>query len=325
MTLAVFSEDVQREVKLRLAGKVAAMMGRKWEEGDWSEVYCTAKGIPDTGWSNLKIDVNYRGLGVEFKMLRVPGLGDDPIEKICGTTLMHPSATRSIRIDNLDVDANEAMRNVFGQYGQLIDARTAAVAEASGGRDADMRVGWLLWENKLREFLYWEERMVAPDARDYYAQWTERRAMGARKASKSLWIYDRITRQKRYSVTTSAGIKIQPYFDVPAPDDQYLYRFRVQSESIEGDSVVLWVTSSTAAELAKHAGTMDKEAVSDMILQAGRSEDNAWLMMDSDDDRLAGVPVEVSGAAFECLGLRWAGVNDDHSVRLLLRSIDRVS
>ena len=321
--LPVFSDQQQHEIKLHLAGKVAAMMGRKWEEGDWSEVYCAAKGIPDTGWSNLNIDVNHRGLGVEFKMLRVPRLGDDAIEKICGTTLMHPSATRSIRIDDLEVEAHDAMEDVFQQYGDLIEARTVTVRDASGDSPVDMRVGWLLWETKLREFLYWEEPMVAPNASDYYAQWNERPAMGARKASKSLWVYDTRTRLKRYSVTTSAGIKIQPYFDVPAPDDPYLYRFRVQSEPIGWDAVVLWVTPTTASELAKHTDTTDREAVSQLILRLGRSQGRDSLVMDRGDDRLSAVPVEVSRAAFECLGNNWAGVNDDHTVRLLLRSAER--
>ena len=41
------------------------MMGRKLEEGDWAEVYCRAKGLPNQGWSNLNIDVMHEGLGVE--------------------------------------------------------------------------------------------------------------------------------------------------------------------------------------------------------------------------------------------------------------------
>ena len=63
-TLAAFSpEEYQRAHRL-LATRVAFMLGRKLEEGDWAEVYCAAKGIPYTGWSNLAIDVVYQGLGV---------------------------------------------------------------------------------------------------------------------------------------------------------------------------------------------------------------------------------------------------------------------
>ena len=38
------------------------MMGRKFEEGDWCRVYCSAKGIPLTGLSNLSIAVMYGNL-----------------------------------------------------------------------------------------------------------------------------------------------------------------------------------------------------------------------------------------------------------------------
>ncbi|HOU15241.1 MAG TPA: hypothetical protein PKZ84_19215 [Anaerolineae bacterium] len=50
-----------------LASRVAVMMGRKFEEGDWAYVYCAAKGISNEGWSNLHIDVMHGALGVEHK------------------------------------------------------------------------------------------------------------------------------------------------------------------------------------------------------------------------------------------------------------------
>ena len=48
-------EELERDHVL-LATRVAFMMGRKFEEGDWSYVYCKAKEIPEQGWSNLNID-----------------------------------------------------------------------------------------------------------------------------------------------------------------------------------------------------------------------------------------------------------------------------
>lgn len=56
-TLAAFTPEQRDSVHSLLAAKVARMMGRKLEEGDWSEVYCRAKEIPHRGWSNLSIDV----------------------------------------------------------------------------------------------------------------------------------------------------------------------------------------------------------------------------------------------------------------------------
>lgn len=67
-TLSAFSESEYKKARLYLATQVADMMGRKFEEGDWSKVYCAAKGIPLSPWSNLSIDVTYGNLGVEHKM-----------------------------------------------------------------------------------------------------------------------------------------------------------------------------------------------------------------------------------------------------------------
>ena len=96
-TLPAFTDaefDLAREL---LAVRVASMLGRKMEEGDWDFVYSNAKRIPPSGWSNLKIDINHNGLGVEHKMMRVGGAKS--ILNECGTTKMHPAGTRSIRVD----------------------------------------------------------------------------------------------------------------------------------------------------------------------------------------------------------------------------------
>ena len=70
-TLPAFSPDERSVAHTLLASRVASMMGRKFEEGDWAAVYHGAKGIPDQGWSNLNVDVMYNGLGIEHKMLCV--------------------------------------------------------------------------------------------------------------------------------------------------------------------------------------------------------------------------------------------------------------
>ena len=245
-TLTAFDDEQRERVHTLLALKVAHMMGRKLEEGDWSEVYCLAKGIPNRGWSNLNIDVMHGNLGVKHKMLCYRSRPS--IEEACGTTLMHPSATRSIRIASFDADPNTVMREVLQQYGELIDERRRKVEEQNDtGLPADMRTGWLLWQESLREFLYFEEPMTIPDPEGYYAEWRDSGG-GVRKASRNLWIYERATGRKRYSVTTAAGIKIQPYFDVPPPIDPNLYIWTVIGERIEGGLVRVWLTRRTARE-----------------------------------------------------------------------------
>lgn len=318
-TLQVFSAAEAQRAKVLLAGKVATMMGRKFEEGDWSEVYCRTKRIPDSGWSNLHIDVNHGGLGVEFKMLRVARLNGKPIQSVCGTTMMHPAATRLIRIEDIDANSNEIMEDVFKQYSSLIEDRTRLVREGDRLGRADMRMGWLLWEDDLKEFLYFEEPMMKPDSREYYAEWNETGPRGARKGSKSLWIFERETHKKRYSVTTSAGIKIQPYFDVPSPRDPNLVYIRTQSERRNGNTVVLWVTAVTAEQLRRRLGSLRKDVVSRAVIEAIRigARDGDGLI--SDDQ--SAVPVEVSDEAFEMLEKNVEAVSDEHRVQLLLKAL----
>ena len=317
-TLPAFDSAEERSAKVYLAAQVASMMGRKMEEGDWTGVYRRAKGIPDAPWSNLGIDINHQGLGVEHKLLRCSNLRRRPIKVVCGTTRMHPAATRSIRIQDVNAPAKTVMREVLEQYNSLIDGHSAVVREGAATGISDLRIGWLLWETSLTEFLYFEERFRKVDPNRYYAEWNETPARGARKGSRSLWIFDRETNQKRYSVTTSAGIKIQPYFDVPAPGDPNLYYFRVQSEPLDSDTVQIWVTSRTAESLARSLGKLTKFRVSDAILRTAGSE-AAAVGIRTDDQEIA-VPIPVSRKAFEVFCETWDGVSDEHRAQLFLRT-----
>jgi len=295
------------------------MMGRKLEEGDWTRVYCQTKGIPDPGWSNLHIDVNHNGLGLEMKLLRIADLKGKPLKSVCGTTLMHPAATRSIRIDNTDLPAQKVMRSVFAQYADLIRQRAARVQAAAPGVRPDIRTGWLIWENNLTEFLYFEEPMLAPDPAQYFAEWNETPARGIRKASKSLWIYGKTTRQKRYSVTTSAGIKIQPYFTVPPPTDPNLYYFRVQSEPVGPDTICLWVAASTARALKDRLGSLERDVVSSAILKAlARGYISAEV---TNPEEVLAVPVLITVEAHARLLAAWEAVSDEHRAQLLLKAL----
>lgn len=318
-TLPVFSSQEAQRAKVFLATQVAAMMGRKLEEGDWSKVYCRAKGIPEVGWSNLHIDVSYNGFGLEMKLLRIGNIKGRPLKSVCGTTLMHPAATRSIRIDNTELPAQEVMVSVFAQYAELIQQRTARVQAAAPGVTPDMRTGWLIWEDDLTEFLYFEERMAAPDPVRYFAEWNETPARGVRKSSRSLWIYDKTTRQKRYSVTTSAGIKIQPYFDVPPPSDPNLHYFRVQSEPMGPDTICLWIASSTAKALKARLGSLEREVVSSAILEATADGTIAPEVTNPEEDVAVAVPISV--AAHTRLRGAWEAVSDEHRAQLLLKAL----
>lgn len=319
--LASFDKREKEKAKILLATQVVRMMGRKFEEGDWSAVYCGAKGIPAQEWSNLHIDIDHNGLGVEHKMVcRAPKRS---LLEVCGTTLMHPSATRSIRITSTDIDANQAMTDVLTQYGNLIKERTRKVRSTSPSGDADMRTGWLIWEPSLTEFLYFEEKMEPPNPADFYAIWNEQEARGARKGSKNLWIYEKTTGDKRFSVTTSAGAKIQPYFDVPPPSSPFLNYFKVQGEELSTGRVLIWISPTTARELKRLLGDeLSAEKVGEAIFKSAESFEAQEHDIASDGG--FAVPLELPREAYEVLVHTWDGISDEHRAQLLLETLRKL-
>lgn len=303
-TLPAFSDDELQQAHLLLAQQVVQMDGRKLEEGDWSHAYCGAKGIPEQGWSNLSLDVVHAGLGIEHKML----CKDNPAA-LLGTRQMHPAATRSIRIVP-EGDPNEVMHDVLGQYGELIESRRQVVANSSSTGEADVRFGWLLWQRDLAEFVYFEEPMIPPDPEAYFAQWSEREQTGRRKPSKNLWIFEKDTRIKRYSVTTSAGAKIQPYFDVPPGGDPNVYVFRIQGFDREDGSVGTWIREQTRRELESLLGSVDPATLGQAIIEAAAVEHDT----ESGNDVAAPIELSIDPEAYDVLKAM-AGLSDDARLR----------
>lgn len=232
---------------------------------------------------------------------------------------MHPAATRSIRVDDSSRPPEQVMQDVFEQYSDLLALRTDMVRETSGGKPPDMRTGWLLWETSLTEFLYFEQTLIAPLPEKYYAEWNATPSRGARKGSKSLWIYERETGKKRYSVTTSAGVKIQPYFDVPSPSDENLYYFRVQSEPVDSDTIQIWVSSATAEAIRREVGDLGKNRVSKAIERASE----ASTVRESSALVYTGLarPIPITRRAFEMLRATWEGVSDEHCAQMFLDTL----
>lgn len=297
-------------------------MGRKFEEGDWSYVYHTAKNIPVSGWSNLNIDVIHQSLGVEHKMLCVRSKKN--IKEHCGITLMHPAATRSIRISSTEGDPTKVAREVLNQYAELIDQRREKVVENSPGDEPDMRIGWLLWQESLQEFLYFEQEILKPNPDDYWAEWRESGGGGIRKTSKNLWVYEVETGKKRYSITTSAGAKIQPYFDVPPPNDPNLYYFRVQGEEIGDGLIRMWITPTTALILENVLGKFDADKLSSEIIKAAQEVREVDEDIEAEASRLdLAEPILISKDAYLSLRQVFSGVSDEHMMQIFARYITR--
>ena len=306
-TLKAFSETEKNIATDILSAKVSTMLGRKMEEDDWDFVYCSAKNIPRSNWSNLHIDVNHEGVGVEHKMLRVAKSGT--LLNECGTTKMHPSLTRSIRIPD-EEDANKAMKNILNQYNELIDKRAELVLTDSNKNSADMRIGWLLWKDSLDEFLYFEEEMKKPNPEDYYAKWHISPPSGARRGSRNLWVYKGDSGKKKYSITTAAGPKIQPYFDIPAPNDENLYHFKVQGVLVDGGLVKVWITKSTAKYLELLLGSLDAKILSQAI--------DAFDFRESPNQanvpvaETIAVPVLINESSYKKLSTLFSPVSDEY-------------
>jgi hypothetical protein len=312
-TLSAFTINERIEAHTLLATKVAFMMGRKMEEGDWAEVYCRAKHIPLRGWSNLDIDIMHESLGVEHKMLCYRSSVN--LLDACGQTLMHPSATRSIRVPSTSTDPNIAMRDVLTQYAELIAVRRNRVREQSGNNEEpDMRTGWLLWQESLCQFLYFEEEMLAPNSDDYFAKWVKRISKG-RKASTNLWVYEQETGRKRYSITSEAGAKIQPYFDVPPPSDANLYQFTVIGEVIDTGMVRVWLTEATVRELERLLGRLNTDTVSEVLIRTALAISKLDPVEQAEQEIARSLII--TEEAYNALKRVLPGVSDEHSFQLL--------
>jgi hypothetical protein len=167
-------------------------------------------------------------------------------------------------------------------------------------------------------------RWFPPNPGDYWAEWKESGG-GTRKLSKNLWVYESETSRKRYSITTSAGAKIQPYFDVPPPNDPNLYYFRVQGEEFEGGLIRVWITPTTALVLRQILGNTDVDTVSLAIINAAQvasREEVAGRKTPVKASDLA-EPMFVTAEAYQALTEAFAGVSDEHMIQLFIRSIAR--
>lgn len=316
--LQAFTRTEYEKAHQLLATKVAFMMGRKFEEGDWAEVYCGAKGIPNARWSNLNIDVVHNCIGVEHKMLRPPG--DKPVRNVFGTRLMHPSATRSIRIE--DGEAHDVMRKVIAQYADFIQQRREFIRPRCPEGQPDLRTGWVLWQSNLKEFVYFEEETIVPSPDDFIAEWHDNEGRGARKESKSLWIYEKDTGQKKYSVTTSAGAKIQPYFDVPPASDPNVYYFQVQGEEFKPGFIRLWIPTATARELEQLVGGLSSEQLEAVIIRSGAEfrESRATYNVNPEEARA----ITLTKDSYALLDdLFPNAVSDAHRIQLLIAQLSQ--
>ena len=97
----------------------------------------------------------------------------------------------------------------------------------------------------------------------------------------------------------------------------------MQGEPVGQDTVLLWVTASTAQELERRLGALDAGTVSAAILDRLRDDIAQEVMGTADEDLGVSIPVtrEAHGRLMDIL----EGVNDEHRVQLLLRALERTT
>ena len=112
-------------------------------------------------------------------------------------------------------------------------------------------------------------------------------------------------------MTTTAGAKIQPYFDVPSPNDKNLYYFKVQGVIQDGGLVQVWITKNTAKYLETVLGTLDEKELSKAILNIKTPNDKSTIdsfIMPHD----IAIPVLVKKEAYEHLKNSFEYISDEY-------------
>jgi len=174
----------------------------------------------------------------------------------------------------------------------------------------------MAWQDSLRQFLYFEEEMVPPDPNNFEAKWVKRVSKsGSRKPSTNLWIFDRETGAKRYSVTTEAGAKIQPYFDVPPLTDPNVYIFTVIGETLDTGLVKVWLTDATARELKRIIGSLETEVLSKTVVNSAKLAAKRGIVEEA--EREIAHPFTITLEAYKALQDAFPGVSDEHCFQLL--------
>ena len=260
--ILAFTKDEEALVQTMLETLVRSLRvvpgGGKMEEGYWNYIYHTIRNAPISTWSNLPMrDFLHNGLGVEMKLLQ----RRSPL-KAPGRRIMHPSVTRTLLFDSA-LDAETCKVQILEQFGTRIADFRRRIAQTCSGCTPDIRWGIFLWNSKLDEFLYFEEKLREPDPNDFYAHFIEGKHRGNR--TRNLHIFEKETNIKRYSITMpNNGAKLQPYFDVPSVG-QGAYAFRVPDD----DRKPVWLTNATI-EALQRASLQNKQSIDELIISALR-------------------------------------------------------
>lgn len=202
--LQVFTSEQFKSLSSLWIEAISRIALTKLEEEHWTNVYCKALGIQQTGFSNLfGKDVEYLDRVIEMKCIRM--------KYPFPNRIMLPALTRKVNEWSATDSAQNSMELVISGYNELI-------RNTFEGKTA--RWGLLICSPCLSHASYLEYPIRELDINALTAEYNHRPGSDSRRSTTNLWIYqDGI---KIISVTSpSAGMKIQPYFNVPKSDHRY--------------------------------------------------------------------------------------------------------
>ena len=161
---------------------------------------------------------------------------------------------------------------------------------------------------------------MCPNPRNFEAKWVKRVSKsGSRKPSTNLWIYDRKTGAKRYSVTTEAGAKIQPYFDVPPLTDPNVFIFTVIGEALDAGFVRVWLTDATTTRTKTPNRLVGPGDIKPTVIEASQKVAKSDIVEEAQKE--IAHPFSITVEAYEALEGAFAGVSDEHRFQLLAEQI----
>lgn len=202
--LPVFSADQFDHLVGLWIRKLSQISITKLEEEHWTDVYCTALGIPQTGFSNVfGNDTEFGDRVIEMKCIR----HETPFAP---ARIMHPSLTRRVALWSKEDPVSVSLTRVIESYNNLIE---------STFRGKEPRWGILVYSPCLTQASYFEYPIQVLDISKLKAEYRSRPASDRRRSTTNMWVYqDDI---KIMSVTSpDAGMKIQPYFQIPSKSDE---------------------------------------------------------------------------------------------------------
>jgi hypothetical protein len=230
--LPVFSRPQFEALTELWIDKVSRIGMNKLEEEHWTDVYCSALNIPQSGFSNIfGKDTEYGNSVIEMKCIRK----DDPFTPC---RIMHPALTRRVAEWSSEDPPHESLKRVIDSYNTLIK-------ETFSGKDA--RWGLLVYSPCLSKACYFEYPIQTLDISKLEAEYSSRKGSSSRNSTVNLWVFQ--DQVKIMSVTSpKAGMKIQPYFQVPHPHDNR-YEIDLSNQKIPIDRSIELIVRSTASEL----------------------------------------------------------------------------